>query len=207
MGFYASTGKRLVDLLLTVVISTMTAPLHALCALAILLTSGRPIYFSQARAGRDGQPFDLMKFRTMRVGTHELSGGYPDRDMITPIGGLLRRTSLDELPQLINILKGEMSLVGPRPALPDQVERYTRRQRGRLQVRPGLTGLAQLRYRNDAPWSRRIEADLEYIDNLSFRSDISLLIRTVPAVLTGSGVAVHQTAADVDDLGGQDAGD
>jgi Sugar transferases involved in lipopolysaccharide synthesis len=137
----------------------------------------------------------------MTVGTHELSGGYPTPAMITGVGRILRRLSLDEVPQLTNILKGEMSFVGPRPTIPSQVERYTSEQRGRLVVRPGLTGLAQIRYRNNAPWSRRITADLEYVRGLSLGMDLLILLRTLPAALSGGGQALYQSATDVDDLG------
>src|SRR5665811_1202262 len=123
----------------------------------------------------------------MTVGTHELSGGYPTEAAITRAGRTLRRLSLDEIPQLVNILLGEMSFVGPRPTIPSQVERYTSEQRGRLAVRPGLTGLAQIRHRNSAPWSRRITTDLEYIRGLSLRMDLWILFQTIPTVLSDEG--------------------
>jgi len=141
----------------------------------------------------------------MTVGTEMLSGDYPTPAMVTKVGRALRRLSLDEIPQLTNVLRGEMSFVGPRPALPSQVVRYNSEQIGRLVVRPGLTGLAQIRYRNNAPWSQRITTDLEYIRGLSLRMDFWVLLRTVPAVLRGEGQLVGQTAAEVDDLDGQDA--
>lgn len=199
--FYARRIKRPLDLVVAGTGLVVTAPLHAACALAVRLTNGSPVYFRQERAGRDGRPFHLVKFRTMKIGTHEASGGYPTPDMVTPVGRLLRKTSLDELPQLWNILRGDMSLVGPRPALLDQVERYTDEQRGRLAVRPGVTGLAQILYRNAAPWSVRIKADLEYVGSVSMVEDLRILVRTVPAVVFGVGVIVGQTAVDVDDLG------
>lgn len=200
MTFYATRGKRAIDASVAGALLILAAPLHAVCAAAVRVTSGRPIYFVQERIGRDGESFNLVKFRTMMVGTHETSGGYPTATMVTPAGAILRKTSLDEIPQLLNILRGNMSLVGPRPALRDQVERYSQRQRGRLAVRPGLTGLAQVRYRNGATWSVRIETDLEYVENISTVRDLQILARTIPAVLFGVGVATGQTAADVDDL-------
>jgi lipopolysaccharide/colanic/teichoic acid biosynthesis glycosyltransferase len=198
---YAVVGKRAIDVVVGIVLGVLTAPLQAACAAAVALTTGRPVFFTQTRAGRDGEPFELYKFRTMAVGTHEASGGYPTSDMVTPIGRLLRKSSLDELPQVLNLVRGEVSLVGPRPALPEQVARYSARQRGRLAVRPGITGLAQVRFRNAAPWSVRIESDLEYVERLSPLTDLWILVRTVPAVLFGIGVTTGQTAADVDDLG------
>lgn len=204
MSIYFQGGKRVVDVLVAGVGSIVLLPVHAACAAAVVLTSGRPIYFTQARAGRDGEEFDLVKFRTMTVGTHELSGGYPTPAMVTPVGRWLRKLSLDEIPQLLNILKGDMSLVGPRPALPEQVERYTEAQRGRLAVRPGLTGLAQVRYRNNAPWSVRIESDLEYIETAGLWTDLKIVLRTVPAVLFGAGVVTGQTVDQVDDLNGEE---
>lgn len=200
MSFYDRFGKRTLDLALGGLVALITSPLHALCAAAIRITNGPPVYFFQERAGRDGLPFHVIKFRTMNVGTHEASGGYPHSDAVTPVGHWLRRTSLDELPQLWNILRGEMSFVGPRPGLMSQAVRYTDVQRRRLSVRPGLTGLAQIEGRNSEPWSRRIEADIRYLSRISLREDLRIIFRTIPAALVGSGQEVGQTAEEVDDL-------
>ncbi|WP_191564273.1 sugar transferase [Janibacter melonis] len=197
---YERYGKRTLDLFICGVGLVATVPIHVACAAAVRITSGRPIYFYQERTGRHGTPFKIVKFRTMTVGTDETSGGYPLPSAVTPVGRWLRRTSLDELPQLINIVRGEMSLVGPRPGLPSQAVRYTPEQRGRLDVRPGLTGLAQIEGRNDAPWSKRIESDLRYVRSLSLWNDLRILALTIPASLSGSGQAHGQTAAEVDDL-------
>ena len=201
MTSYGRGGKRLFDVISASLVALLTSPIHALCALAVVFTSGRPVYFTQERAGRDGHAFRLLKFRTMDVGTHEQSGGYPTPAMITPVGRVLRKTSLDELPQLINIIKGDMSVVGPRPALMDQASRYDEEQRGRLAVRPGLTGLAQLRFRNDATWSVRIKSDLEYSRRISFLDDLKIIFMTIPSVLKGDSVVTGQSFTDVDDLG------
>ncbi|MDO9497356.1 MAG: sugar transferase [Nocardioides sp.] len=201
MTVYRRWGKRALDVVLAIALFTVTSPVHGLVALAVRVTSGRPIYFRQERIGRGGSPFRLVKFRTMDVGTHESSGGYPSAACITPIGRLLRKTSLDELPQLLNVLRGEMSFVGPRPTLAEQVARYTPEQRGRLSERPGVTGLAQVRYRNEAPWSVRIQSDLEYVTHVSLLRDLTIMVKTVPSVLSGGGVAEGQTREDVDDLG------
>jgi lipopolysaccharide/colanic/teichoic acid biosynthesis glycosyltransferase len=200
-SFYVARAKRALDIAGSSILLLMTAPIQLLCAAAVAATDGRPVYFHQSRVGKDGRIFRLHKFRTMKVGTEIISGNYPTPAMVTKVGRVFRRLSLDELPQLANILHGEMSFVGPRPALPSQVARYTSEQCGRLVVRPGLTGLAQIRHRNNAPWSRRITTDLEYVRTMSLRLDVWIVLRTVPAALRGEGQLIGQTAADVDDLG------
>ena len=160
------------------------APLLLAIAAAILVAMGRPVLFRQRRVGTGGRAFSIVKFRTLVRDAERLGGGYlpPDMHLVPPLGHVLRSTSLDELPQLWNILVGDMAFVGPRPTLFDQYERYTERQRGRVSVPQGVTGLAQLRYRDAAPWSRRIEADLEYVATVSLRVDARLLLATVGAV-------------------------
>ncbi len=177
-------------------------PLFAGIALAIKLDDGGEIFFKQERVGQDGRSFHIWKFRTMVPDAMERGKGYFTDDLITPMGKLLRKTSLDELPQLLNILAGDMSFVGPRPTLRDQTDRYTPEQARRLEVRPGVAGWAQLHGRNTLPWSERIEFDVEYVDRAGPLFDLYILLRTVPMVLTGSGVAVGQTRDEVDDLGG-----
>lgn len=199
-SFYAGSAKRALDIAASSVLLLATFPIQILCAAAIAADDGLPVYFHQARVGRDGRIFTLHKFRTMTVGTDIISKGYPTPAMVTKVGRLLRRLSLDEIPQLLNILRGEMSFVGPRPALQSQVTRYTSEQRGRLVVRPGLTGLAQIRYRNNARFSRRITTDLEYVHGLSITMDLWILLQTIPVALRGEGQLHGQTAADVDDL-------
>ena len=152
------------------------------------LTSPGPLLFRQERIGRDGVPFAMIKFRTMTVGDNPI---IPDASRITSAGRWLRRTSLDELPNLLNVWRGEMSIVGPRPTLAYQVERYDERQMGRLAVRPGLTGLAQIHGRNSLPWSERIDHDLEYVETQSARLDLRIVLGTVTVLLTGSGVEGH----------------
>ena len=201
-SFYVTRVKRALDIVGSVLLLILTAPIQALCAAAIAADDGRPIFFDHPRVGKDGQLFSVHKFRTMTDGTDVLFQGYPTPASVTRVGRVLRRLSLDEFPQLLNILRGQMSFVGPRPAVPSQVERYTPEQRGRLSVTPGLTGLAQIQHRNSAPWSRRITTDLEYVRDISFRLDLLLMIRTVPTVLSGEGQQTGQTRAEIDDLGG-----
>ena len=176
-------------------------PLFAGIALAIKLDDGGEVFFKQERVGKDGKSFHIWKFRTMVPDAMARGKGYFGDDLITGVGKVLRKTSLDELPQLLNILTGEMSFVGPRPTLRDQVERYTDEQRRRLEVRPGVAGWAQLHGRNTLPWSERIRYDVEYVDRAGPFFDLYIVFRTILMVLTGSGVAVGQTRDQVDDLG------
>lgn len=194
--------RRLADIIASALLIIFLIPLFLVVSLLILLRMGKPIFFKQVRQGHNGE-FSLLKFRTMVNDAETIGGGYmkADIDLIPPFGAFLRRTSLDELPQLFNILRGDMAFIGPRPALPSQVTRYTKEQQGRLSVPQGITGLAQLRYRNDAPWSVRIESDLEYVAKIGPITDLKILFATPPKVLKGTGVRADQTAADVDDLG------
>lgn len=181
-------GKRALDLVCIGLLGVPAAVASSLCAAAVRLTSTGPVVFRQQRAGRDGQPFTILKFRTMRHGANSV---YPEDDQITWIGGWLRRSSLDELPQLWNVIRGDMSLVGPRPTLLYQVERYTPEQRRRLSVPPGITGLAQVRGRNGISWAERIEFDLEYVSRLSLGLDLKILCLTLWTVLKRDGVRGH----------------
>jgi lipopolysaccharide/colanic/teichoic acid biosynthesis glycosyltransferase len=183
-------GKRALDLALLALLAVPALLCGLLCAIAILCEDGGPVLFRQARVGLGGRTFSLLKLRTMRVATGGHSA-FPEYDRITRVGALLRRLSLDELPQLLHVARGEMSLVGPRPALPYQVSRYDSRQRLRLSVPPGLTGLAQVRGRNRIGWPERIELDLRYVHAQSFRRDVAILARSVKVVLKGDGVAGH----------------
>jgi lipopolysaccharide/colanic/teichoic acid biosynthesis glycosyltransferase len=185
-------GQRLFDLAMVAAAAIPAAVIGAVCAAAIKRTSPGPIFFRQERAGLHGRLFRVVKFRTM-VDDPDGNPLFPDDDRITSAGRWLRRLSLDELPQLVNVAVGEMSIVGPRPTLPYQVERYTAEQRRRLDVRPGLTGLAQIKGRNAILWADRIEHDLEYVDRQSLWFDISLVLRTIPAVLGGGGIEGHPT--------------
>jgi len=167
----------------------VTSPLLAVSAIAIKLEDGGPVLFRQARVGKDGEDFELLKLRTMVVGAERKGAGYAvdvGDSRITRVGRFLRKTSVDELPQLWNIVRGDMSLIGPRPTLRYQVEKYTARQRKRLEVRPGLTGWAQIHGRATLPWDERIELDVWYVEHRSPRVDLKILLRTPFALLGGT---------------------
>ncbi len=185
-------GKRAFDLLFLAVLAIPSSVVVAIAAAAIATTSRGPVLFRQERIGRDGRIFTLLKLRTMRHDPDRRSG-FPDELLVTPVGRVLRRTSIDELAQLWNVARGDMSIVGPRPTLAEQVARYNERQRGRLAVRPGLTGLAQVRGRNALTWAKRIDLDLEYVRTQSVGLDLRILASTVRAVVAGEGVGGHPT--------------
>lgn len=180
--------SRTLDLLVLALAYVPALIAGAGCGIAIKLTSPGPVLFRQQRIGKDGVPFEVLKFRTM---LNEPNPILPDATRITSAGRLLRRYSLDELPQLLNVAKGEMSIVGPRPTLAYQVDRYTSYQRQRLLVRPGLTGLAQVSGRNALSWTDRIEFDVQYVQNQSLRLDLRIIARTAKALLGGEGVDGH----------------
>jgi lipopolysaccharide/colanic/teichoic acid biosynthesis glycosyltransferase len=183
--------RRAIDVVLGTLALIAAAPVMVAAMVAIRLESrGHPIY-RQRRVGKDGAPFDLLKLRTMVDGAEHIGAGLAINDndpRVTRVGALLRRTSLDELPNLLNVVRGELSFIGPRPTIPVQVAQYTDRQRGRLAVRPGITGWAQVNGRASLPWSERIELDLYYIEHRSLALDLRILRRTLTIVLGGSGL-------------------
>lgn len=185
-------ARRMLDLLIGAAGSLLTAPLVALAALAIRIESPRaPALYRQRRVGLRGREFEILKLRTMVPGAERRGAGLAvdeNDPRITRVGALLRRTSLDELPNLWNVVRGEMSIVGPRPTVPAQVARYSERQRGRLEVKPGITGWAQVNGRASLPWSERIELDLYYVDHASLALDLRILARTARMVLSGQGL-------------------
>ena len=185
------TLSRLLDVVIGGVGSVLTAPVVAALAVAIRLESpGHPLY-TQTRVGKDGELFSIYKLRTMVRGAEFTGAGLAIQegdDRITRLGAWLRRYSLDELPNLWNVLRGEMSIVGPRPTLAVQVERYTERQRGRLAVKPGITGWAQVNGRASLPWAERIELDLWYVHHRSLALDLRILMRTARMVAGGEGI-------------------
>jgi lipopolysaccharide/colanic/teichoic acid biosynthesis glycosyltransferase len=183
--------RRAFDVLVAAVALAVAAPVLALAIVAIRLeTKGHPIY-RQRRIGKDGRPFDVLKLRTMVAGAESIGSGLAVNagdPRITRVGAVLRRFSIDELPNLVNVLRGDMAIVGPRPTVPVQVEQYTDRQRGRLAVKPGITGWAQVNGRTSLPWDERIELDLWYVEHRSWRLDLRILLRTAAIVLGGEGL-------------------
>jgi lipopolysaccharide/colanic/teichoic acid biosynthesis glycosyltransferase len=181
--------ERAIDVLVAGLCLVLSSPVLALAALAIKLEGGGPVIYRQKRVGKDGIDFELLKLRTMVVGAEKIGAGLAVNKgdpRITRSGRILRRLSLDELPQLWNILCGEMTLVGPRPTLRHQVESYTPRQRRRLEVKPGLTGWAQVNGRAALPWSERIELDVWYVEHRSLWLDLRILARTPFALFHGT---------------------
>lgn len=180
-------GKRLFDIVVASFALVIAAVPMLLLVVAVGLMLGRPVIFRQQRLGRDGVPFTILKFRSMRDAAPEL-GMVTDAHRITPFGAMLRASSLDELPSLVNVIRGDMSLVGPRPLLVDYADRFTLVEARRLEVRPGLTGLAQVSGRNSLPWEERFRLDVQYVDTVSPRLDLQVLVRTVHVVLVARGV-------------------
>lgn len=193
-------AKRLLDFIGATVAFVLTLPLQLAVAAAIVVNSGRPVLFAQERPGRNGRVFRLYKFRSMRpVATED--GRVEDAVRLTPFGRWLRSTSLDELPSLWNVLRGDMSFVGPRPLLVEYLPRYSSVQARRHEVRPGITGLAQVSGRNSLDWDERLRIDVEYVDRRSLRLDAVILARTVGTVLRREGVTAHQHATMPEFLG------
>src|SRR5215217_757911 len=183
--------SRALDVVLAAGLLLVASPLLALAALAIRLESRGPVFYRQLRVGRDGEPFQLWKLRTMVPGAESMGAGIYVLEgdaRITRVGRMLRRFSLDELPNLVNVLRGEMAIVGPRPTVQEQVDRYTDRQRRRLEVKPGITGWAQINGRASLPWPDRIELDVWYVEHRSLRLDLQILARTARMLATGHGL-------------------
>jgi lipopolysaccharide/colanic/teichoic acid biosynthesis glycosyltransferase len=191
-----SPVRRAMDVAGAGLVLLVTAPILGLAALAVRLESpGHPIY-RQRRVGRHGHAFEVYKLRTMVSGAEHMGAGLAvdeDDDRITRVGSFLRRTSIDELPNLVNVLRGEMALVGPRPTVQVQVDRYTDRQRRRLEIRPGITGWAQVNGRASLPWSDRIELDVWYLEHASLRLDLKIIAATVRMAVTGQGLYRGET--------------
>jgi len=182
-------GKRLFDAVSAIAGLVVTSPLLAAAALAVKLEDRGPVLYRQTRVGKDGVDFELLKLRTMVVGAEKLGAGFAVNEgdpRITRSGRILRRLSLDELPQLWNVVRGDMSVIGPRPTLRYQVDRYDERQRHRLDVLPGITGWAQIHGRASLPWAERIELDLWYVEHRSPRVDLKILLRTPLALFGGT---------------------
>ncbi|MFG2009518.1 sugar transferase [Micromonospora sp. NPDC048868] len=192
--------KRAIDVLAATVLLVLTAPLVLVVAVLVAVGLGRPVLFRQPRVGRHGRVFELVKFRTM-LPPDPLRGRVRDGDRLTPLGRFLRSTSLDELPTLWNVLRGDMSLVGPRPLLTEYLPRYSPTQARRHEVRPGVTGLAQVRGRNSLGWEEKLDLDVWYVDHRSLRLDLSILAATVRTVLRREGISAAGSATAPEFLG------
>jgi sugar transferase EpsL len=197
--------RRLVDFAGATVLGVLFAPLLGALALAIRLTMGSPVFFRQLRPGYRGEPFEVVKFRTMKDAVDDEGNLLPDEERLTRLGVFMRRLSLDEVPQLWNIVRGDMSFIGPRPLLMEFLKWYSPEQMRRHDVKPGVTGWAQVQGRHDIPFSRRLALDVWYVDNRSLRLDLKILGLTLLKVLSMRGSQPAQTDAEVDDVGLHDA--
>ena len=176
------------ELTVAFVLLTVLSPLMLILSLLVTLNLGRPIFFAQTRAGKNSSEFKLYKFRTMSLAANSDGTLLPDEDRMTRFGNILRSSSLDELPSLINVIKGEMSLVGPRPLPTKYLDLYSSKHKRRLEVRPGITGLAQINGRNNLSWEEKFDLDVEYVDKASLRLDLSILLKSCLVVLKREGI-------------------
>lgn len=188
-GFYEKYIKRGLDIILSVLGLVILSPLMLITAILVRIKLGSPVIFSQKRPGKDEKIFTLFKFRTMRDLYDGNGALLPDKERLTPFGSTLRSTSLDELPELWNIFRGDMSVVGPRPLLVKYLPLYNMEQRRRHDVRPGLTGLAQVSGRNGITWEQKFARDVEYVENVSLKTDLSIVLKTVFCVLKREGIS------------------
>ncbi|MCC8162113.1 MAG: sugar transferase [Lachnospiraceae bacterium] len=201
MSFYRRYGKRIFDLCLTIPATIVLSPVMGVTALLVAVKLGRPVLFTQKRPGYKERIFRMYKFRSMTDERDEKGELLPDEARLTPFGEKLRSTSLDELPELLNILKGDMSLVGPRPLLVQYLPLYNKRQHRRHDVKPGVTGLAQVRGRNSITWEKKFEYDVQYVESLSFKEDVRILFETVFKVLKREGINSENSATMEDFMG------
>lgn len=201
MSFYEKHGKRIFDLCLTVPAFIVLSPVMGVTAVLVAVKLGRPVLFTQKRPGYKEKIFKMYKFRSMTDERDEHGELLPDEARLTPFGEKLRSTSLDELPELLNILKGDMSLVGPRPLLVQYLPLYNKHQHRRHDVKPGITGLAQINGRNSISWEEKFEYDVQYVENLSFKEDVRILFETVFKVLKREGINSENSATMEDFMG------
>ena len=187
--FYEKYVKRMLDFLLSLISIVILSPVFLILAAVVRMKMGSPIVFSQSRPGIDGKIFKMYKFRTMTNEKDENGNLLPDEMRLNKFGSFLRSTSLDELPELFNILKGDMAIVGPRPLLVEYLPLYTEKQSRRHEVRPGMTGYAQVNGRNELSWEKKFELDVEYVDNITFLNDVKIIIKTIKTVLKREGIS------------------
>lgn len=201
MNFYKKYGKRLLDLCISVPLCIVLSPIMGIIALLVAVKLGRPVLFTQNRPGYKEKIFKMYKFRSMTDERDSKGELLPDEVRLTSFGKRLRSTSLDELPELFNILKGDMSLVGPRPLLVQYLPLYNKSQRRRHNVKPGITGLAQINGRNSISWEEKFEYDVQYVETLSFRNDIDILFKTIFKVFRCEDIH-SETSATMEDFMG-----
>jgi lipopolysaccharide/colanic/teichoic acid biosynthesis glycosyltransferase len=200
-GMYRRFGKRALDLALAVPASACAAPIVVGCAVAVVVTMGRPVFFRQTRPGLHGVPFDIVKMRTMSDATNERGELLPDAQRLTRLGAWMRRLSVDELPQLWNVLEGTMSIVGPRPLLMRYLDRYTPEQARRHDVKPGITGWAQVNGRNALSWEQKFALDVWYVDHVDLLVDLAILARTARKLVERSDISARGHATMPEFLG------
>lgn len=196
--------KSLLDIFLSILVLLLIFPILLLLSCAIFVSMGSPIFFKQERIGKNNKPFIMYKFRTMREPKEGENRLLSDAGRVTKVGAFLRKTSLDELPEIINVIKGNMSLVGPRPLLDLHLELFSKEQLKRHDVKPGMTGLAQVMGRQSLSFTQRTDLDVKYVENLSFWLDIKIIVKTILVVLGADGIKTGQKFEEVDDVGLKD---
>lgn len=201
---YKSYLKNIIDLFCGLFIFIFLIPILIILSILVFLSMGSPIFFKQERIGKNNKPFIMYKFRTMREPKEGENRLLSDADRVTKVGAFLRKTSLDELPEIINVIKGEMSLVGPRPLLDLHLELFNDQQLKRHDVKPGMTGLAQVMGRQSLSFTQRTDLDVKYVDNLSLWLDIKIIVKTILVVLGADGIKTGQKFEEVDDVGLKD---
>lgn len=206
-GVYEKYLKRPQDFICALVAIIILSPVLLITALLVRRRLGSPVLFAQDRPGLNGRIFKLYKFRTMTDEKDEAGNLLPDEDRLTPFGNRLRGTSLDELPELFNILKGDMSVVGPRPLMVQYLDRYNEHQARRHEVRPGFTGLAQINGRNAISWNEKFDWDVRYVDNITFRGDWGIIAKTVSTVLKKEGISSDTSVTMEEFMGNDDISD
>jgi sugar transferase EpsL len=199
--------KRAIDVTVAIGVLVVLSPVLLVIAAAVAVALGRPVLFRQERPGLRGRPFTLYKFRTMSSATDANGALLPDAERLTRFGRFLRSSSLDELPELVNVLRGEMSLVGPRPLLMQYLDRYSAEQMRRHDVRPGITGWVQVNGRNDQSWERKFELDVWYVDHASLRLDFQIIAKTLSSIVRREGIALEGHATTVEFMGTPVTGD